>query len=62
VRGPESKKKLPCGAYLTVSNSIFIELLWLKVKAESFSFAVLSTANEKYLLLCDLCGSSEAGG
>jgi hypothetical protein len=34
----------------------------LYTKAESFSFASLSTAKEKdYFLLCDLCGSSEAG-
>jgi hypothetical protein len=35
----------------------------LFAKAESFSFAVLSTAKEKdYSFLCDLCASSEAGG
>jgi hypothetical protein len=31
-------------------------------KLENFSWAVLSTAQEKYYFLCDLCGSSEAGG
>jgi hypothetical protein len=32
----------------------------LHTKWESFSWAVLSTAQEKYYFLCDLCGSSEA--
>jgi len=31
-------------------------------QAESLSFAVLSTAKEKYYYLCDLCALSEAGG
>jgi hypothetical protein len=31
-------------------------------EAESFSFAVLSTAKEKNFPLCTLCALSEAGG
>jgi hypothetical protein len=29
-------------------------------QAESFSFAVLSTAKEKYTYLCDLCALSDS--
>jgi hypothetical protein len=31
-------------------------------EADNFSFAARSAANEKNIFLCDLCGSSEAGG
>jgi hypothetical protein len=31
-------------------------------EADCFSFAALSAANENNIFLCDLCGSSEAGG
>jgi hypothetical protein len=31
-------------------------------KADCFSFAALSAANENNIFLWDLCGSSEAGG
>jgi hypothetical protein len=34
----------------------------LHSNSECFSWAVLSTAQEKYYFLCALCGSSEAGG
>jgi hypothetical protein len=37
-------------------------MVCLSSEAESFSFAVLSTAKEKKYFLCDLCVSSEAGG
>jgi hypothetical protein len=34
----------------------------VNTNAEGFSFAVLSTAQEKYFSLRDLCALSEAGG
>jgi hypothetical protein len=34
----------------------------LHSNSECFSWAVLSTAQEKYYFLCALCVSSEAGG
>jgi hypothetical protein len=37
-------------------------MICFHTKLESFSLAVLSTAKEKYYILCDLCVSSEAGG
>jgi hypothetical protein len=37
-------------------------MTYLPTKVENFSWTVLSTVQEKYYILCDLCVSSVAGG
>ena len=59
--GKQNPKTLRVPKFETMTK-IPVNVSPMSREAEGISFAVLSTAKEKYNFLCDLCGSSEAGG
>jgi hypothetical protein len=62
LRGRKAKISNPSGFKFFNTNKKLSLVFGLYSKAESFSFAVLSTAKENNYFLCDLRVLSEAGG